>query len=203
MNYSSNLTQLPEFEAKPVNGMIPQMKLSLALNQRKVFLYDDVNEDSVFEMMYYFHKIMEIDKCLQEKPPIDFYISSNGGSAEEGFSLISLIEYMKDAGYVINTINIGKSYSMGFALSICGTNRYCYRYSRYMIHDVSSFVGGKLKTMEEDIEESKKFRLMYSNFVKKYTNISDDTLKLMVENKKDIFYNAEEALSLGIVDKII
>lgn len=205
MKYLSNPIAQPSdfFETKSVNGMLPQMKLSLALNQRKVFLYDVVDESVVFETMYYLHKIMGIDKTSSIKPPIELYISSPGGSAEDGFSLISLIESMKDSGYTINTINMGRAYSMGFALAVCGTNRYCYRYSRYMVHDASSMCAGKLESMQEDINELRNIRDIYNDIIVKYTDLSKDFLKDINDRKSDKFFSAEEALNLHIVDAII
>lgn len=184
-------------------GLIPQMKVSLALSQRKIYLYDDVEGNSIFECIYYLNKLMDIDKTTGEKPPIDIYISSDGGIIYEGFALLGLIESMKDSGYVINTINMSKAFSMGFIIAICGTNRYANRYASYMFHDVSCMTWGKLEYQQERMEESLRLRKILHDITTKYTKLEEKDLSYWLERKQDKFFSTEEAIQFGIVDKIL
>lgn len=191
------------FELKSPNMLVPQMRLSLALNQRKIFLYDDVEEDSIFECIYYLNRIIDIDNRTGEKPPIDIFINSNGGSVYDCFSLISMIEKMKDDGYEIRTINAGKAFSAGFIISIVGSKRISYRYSSYMVHDVSTISKGSIQTIVEDIEESKRLREIINGIIYKYTNISKEDLENWQARKIDKFFSAKEALDLKITDEVM
>lgn len=188
---------------KQPNMLINQMKLSLVLNQRKIFLYDEVTEDSVFECIYYLYKLMDIDNHTGEKSPIDIYINSNGGYVADGLTLISLIEHMKDMGYEINTINMGRAFSMGFVIAICGTHRKAYRYSRYMAHDGSAGCFGKIQEMEERLEENKQMSKIMFDIIIKYTSITSEQLNDWKERKLDKFFSAEELLELKGVDEIL
>ena len=81
------------------NNLIYQMRLALALRQRKIFIYDDINEDSIIETMYYLHRLTELDEINGKKRPIEILINSNGGYCSDGLSLVSLIAllfFLKD-----------------------------------------------------------------------------------------------------------
>ena len=188
---------------KENNGVLMQMKANMALNQRKIFLYDGVDEDSIFECIYYLYRIIDIDEKLGEKRPVYIMVNSNGGNVYDCLTLISLIEKMKEDGYEIITVNMGRAFSAGFMISIVGSKRLAYRYSDYMVHDVSSFSYGKLQTMREDIEETERLRDKLYSIIVRYTNITREELEEWHIKKLDKFFNSEEALSLNIVDQVI
>lgn len=191
------------FYCETDNAFINQMKISLALKQRKIFFYNTVNENSVMETMYYLHRLMEIDEAFGEKRPIEILINSNGGSCTDGLSLIALIESMISSGYKIITTNMGRAFSMGFMLAISGSERRCYNHARYMIHDVSTGTFGKLQQIQEDADETKIIRNMMYDIVCDKTNITKEQLIDWQEHKVDKFFSAEEALNLKITDKLV
>lgn len=180
-----------------------QMKATMALSQRKIFLYDGIDEDSIFECIYYLYRIIDIDKRLEEKQPIYIMINSNGGNVYDCLTLISLIEKMKEDGYKIITVNMGRAFSAGFIISIVGSDRLAYRYSDYMVHDISTLSYGKLQSIKEDMEETERLRHKLYSIIIKYTNITQEELEEWHTKKIDKFFNSEEALKLNIVNKIL
>ena len=185
------------------NNLICQMKISLALRQRKIFLNDDVTEDSIFECMYYLYRLMEIDSKTKSKDTIELYINSNGGLLTECMSLISLIEQMKDDGYNIVTINSGKAYSAGFFLSLIGNVRKSYRHAEYMYHSMSAGTIDMLQAMEEDVVHFKQNQKLLHSIVSKYTNIPVGDLIELDRCKIDKFYTPEEMIKYNAIDVIL
>lgn len=186
------------------NQFRPQMELSLVTNQRKIFINEDITEDSVFKYMYYLDKLVDLDNQRGGiKQPIELCINTNGGSVYDCFTLISKIEYMKDNGYHIITTNIGRAFSAGFLISICGSERRAYRLARYMYHDVSSGTFGKYYEMKESLEEVKILSEMISDIVCKYTNLTRENLQDINKYKLDRYYSASEILDLKGVDIIL
>lgn len=175
----------------------------MAVNHRKIYIIDDITSETIFEYMYYLNKIVESDKLCGEKKPIEILVNSGGGSAIDGFSLISLIEQLKDDGYTIITTNIGLSGSMAFAISICGSIRKSYRYSRYMCHDVSFGFNGKSKEVVDMLKEANILRGIYEDIIKKYVNISDEELQEIFEKKIDRYYSPQELMDMNGVDEIL
>lgn len=181
----------------------PRIKTNLAMNQRKILLTSDVDSDSILECMYYLYTLQEIDRKTKTKAPIDILVNTNGGEVYEGLSLISLIERMKTDGYEINTINIGKAFSMGFMISICGTHKYAYKYSTYMLHDISTGVVDKAQNIMEYMEEINRLRDIFMDIVTSYTNVNEKDFKFIINNKLDKYYSSKESVQFGICDKII
>ena len=185
------------------NNLISQYKLSMAVNYRKIYIIDSITTESVFEYIYYLNKIVESDKLHNEKKPIEIFVNSGGGSVINGFALISFIEQLKDSGYQIITINMGLAGSMSFVISICGSIRKAYRYARYMCHDISFEAVGKSKEIADVLKESMVIREIYSDIIKKYSNISDDDLTEIFDKKIDRYYSPEELMNMNGVDEIL
>lgn len=176
---------------------------NLAIKERKIMIYDGVDENSILEAIYYLYRFRSIDMKFGKKRPIDILINSCGGNVMDGFTLISLIESMKDEGWTINTTNIGYAFSMGFYIGICGSNRYCYRYSTYLCHDISFGCEGNYNEILEKVKESDRLRGILKNITMKYTKLTDEDLNKIFEYKLDKTYSADDAIKLGIADSII
>ena len=191
------------FKIKDGNNLLSQMKYTLAVNQRKIFLYDGVDEDSIFECIYYLYKLMDIDSKISEKKPIYIMINSNGGNVYDCLTLVSLIEHMKDIGYEIITVNMGRAFSAGFIISIIGSKRIAYKYSDYMVHDISTMCLGKLQEIKEDVEETERLRKKLYGIITKYTKLKEEDLIGWHERKLDKYFNSNESLKLCICDSIL
>lgn len=191
------------FDIIPQNNLKTQMKISLALNSRKISLVDDIEEDSIYECIYFLNKLKRLDNITKTKEPIEILVNTYGGAVEEGLVLVSLIEQMKDEGYKIITTNIGKAYSMGFIISICGSERRAYRYSRYMYHDVALGCYGKYQECKQRLEETDILRSYIKEIVCKYTSISEKDIEEINSRKDDIYYTVNKMKELKGVDIIL
>lgn len=180
-----------------------RMISQLAFQNRKLMVYDDVDDSSMFRCIYTLMRIREADKKLGTKEPIEILINSCGGTVYDGLSLISLIENMKDDGYTIITTNMGYAFSMGFLISIVGSVRKSFRYATYLHHDMSSMNYGKLAFMEEEINDMRILRKRVDDIVLKYTKLTQADLDEINNKKLDKRFTAEEALALKICDEVL
>lgn len=194
---------MEQFMPPVMNTSSTLIRRNMAINQRRILINDEIDDNISAEVQYYLYSIMELDKESGTKEPIEILIDSIGGSIESGLSMVSLIESMKDNGYKIITINAGKAYSMGFVLSIIGNERKSYRYGSYMIHDASSGSIGKVVEMEEQLEETKRLRAIVDDLVYKYTDITPQMMEDWHKRKVDKYFSVEDAKSLNIVDKVV
>ena len=182
------------------------IKKNLAIYQRKILINQEITNESVTEAIYYLYTLMDLDReeGVEKNPkPIDILLNSPGGSVWDGLILVSLIEQMKDMGYTINTTAIGTAASMGFIIFITGSNRYSYRHAQFMLHDISTMMGGKVKDLEESMEDLRKCQKQVFDIIKKYTDISEDEIEDIFAHKKDKIYSCDKAIELKICDKII
>jgi ATP-dependent Clp protease protease subunit len=155
----------------------------------------EINEDDMrLAKIYAFHDI-------EYKPkPIKIYIDSYGGNVYQCFGLLSV---MKRSKTPIHTIVTGCAMSCGFMMLISGHKRFAHELSTPLYHQVSSVAWGKLKDMEQDVEEAKRLQKIIENITLDRTSISKSKLKEVLEQKIDWFMSAEEALKLGVVDEIL
>lgn len=191
-----------EFEIKSDSMLIPQMKFSLVTNQRRILIDGIIDDNTVIMLSYYFSKIELMDK-FANKEDIEIWINTNGGEATACFTIVDMIEQMKDKGYNVITINIGKAYSAGLAIALCGSTRKAFRRARYMMHDISSGTSGKSQDITEYLEEMKVLKKTFYEIVMKYSNITYDDLVDWQRLKLDKFFSVDEMLELKGVDVIL
>jgi len=103
----------------------------------------------------------------------------------------------------IHTLAVGAAMSCGFMILISGHKRFGYRHSTPLYHQVSTGFWGKVKDMEESLEETKRLQKKIEDITLEKTSISKKRLKEVLKNKIDWFMTAEEALQLGVIDEIL
>lgn len=187
------------------NFLIPQMKLSLAIRRRKIFLYDVISETSIFEAIYFLDRLEEIDQKRGKKAPITIEICSDGGYVNDGWALINYIESLQKKGYEIYTVNIGKAYSMGLLISLCGTKKYGYTHSDFMYHQIRSYEMG-VATVEDkrrSYKELERGDSLCIDYVISKTKLTKEFLEEKNKGIEDWFFDAKTALEYGVIDEIL
>lgn len=185
------------------NMLSENMKLSLALNQRKILINETISDEVSLEVLYYISKIRTHDNLLGTKDPIEIYIDTNGGDAFAGFAIVDMIEQLKNDGYEVVTINMAKSFSAGMIIAISGSARKAFARSRYMLHDVASGAIGKSRELRESLEETEIIRDIYFDIIEKYTTITREDIENWIDRKYDKFFSAKELMELKGVDVIL
>lgn len=132
--------------------------------------------------------------------PIKFYLSTTGGTCYDGLALHDVIAASRTPIEVICT---GKIMSMGVIVTLGAKERKAYRNTTFMIHQVQGVSIGALRDMEDTVAEVTRINNMLFRIIKEKTSITDAQLNEVIQNKKDWFLTAEEALDLGIITEII
>ena len=155
----------------------------------------EINENDEFLKGYY-----KLYNLVYEPNPIKIYIDSYGGYVYQCFGLLSIMEASKTP---IHTIVTGCAMSCGFMIAITGHRRFGHKKSTYLYHQVSGGTDGKVKDMEEELEETKRLQQEIENNTVEKTNISKKRLQEVYLGKKDWFITTNEALTLKIIDEVI
>ena len=148
----------------------------------------------------YLKKLYGINDIEYNPKPIEIYIDSYGGAVYQCFGLLGVME---KSDTPIHTIVTGAAMSCGFMILISGHKRSGYTHSTPLYHQVSTGFYGKIKDMEEHLEESKRLQKKIEDLTLERTSISKKKLNEILKNKIDWYMSAEEALSLGVIDEII
>ena len=87
---------------------------------RVIGLFSDVAEEKVAELVHALLYLHESNKAREESLPIDFYLSTYGGSADDMFALYDVMRQILPTTE-IHTIGMGKVMSAGVLLLASGT----------------------------------------------------------------------------------
>lgn len=143
-------------------------------------------------------------KFTNEFPKITIYLNSPGGEVKQSLAIYDTIK-RNNLIYDQLILCTGGVSSGGtiVLLSVPLEKRICTENTTFMIHQASSFTLGKLKEMEEDIDESKRLNDLTFNLYTENTKITKEKLNEIYEKKIDWWITAKEAVELGLVSNII
>jgi ATP-dependent Clp protease protease subunit len=135
-----------------------------------------------------------------ENKDITLHVDSPGGSVKSGLSIVDVMDYIASD---IVTINTGLAASMGSILLGAGTKgkRYSLRFSRVMLHQVSTGASGTIQDIRISLKEGEKYNDLLFGLLGQYTN--KDPKQVMEDAQRDLWLSAEEAVAYGIVDSVI
>jgi ATP-dependent Clp protease protease subunit len=136
--------------------------------------------------------------------PIEFIISTPGGSADDMFALYDIMRTVKEKCDIV-TFGVGKVMSAGVLLLASGTKgkRKIGKNCRVMIHSIIGGTSGSFHNLENEMEEMKYIQNSYLATLCAESNMTQKQLKRMLNRKVNIYLSAEEAVKLGIADIIV
>ena len=168
---------------------------SRLLEDRIILLTGEINDDLASSIIA---QLLYLDSLSNEK--IDMYIHSPGGSISAG---LAIYDTMNLVSCDVSTIGIGLCASMGAFLLSSGTPklRYALESSEIMIHQPIGGFNGQVSDIEISTKriirlKDKLNHILANNTKRPLKQIENDT-------DRDYFMDAKEALSYGIIDKII
>ena len=149
-------------------------------------------------------RVRAVPADLDDTSDIEFYISSGGGSVNDMlavYDLMCIVKMNRD----IATFGFGKVYSAAVPLLAAGTKgkRYMGRNARLMIHHCSSNASGSHLDIRTNFDELRKVEELMVGVLVEHSNLVEDEVYEIMSRNTDKFFSAEQALEMGIVDKII
>ena len=185
---------------------------------RTINLYGDITEhkgaDVVAALLYLennSHTVTQEDPRDPESRDvivarsISMMVSTHGGSASDMFSILDVMDMVKERTCDIETFGIGKVMSAGVPILAAGTKgrRNIGRNCRIMLHNVMAGTGGTIFSIENELEEIKWVQERYIECLAGYTKLTPTKIKKLLKSQKDVYISAEEAIKMGIADQII
>lgn len=169
---------------------------SRLLKERIIFVcgeFEDHMANSIIAQLLF----LEADNPEKE---IYMYINSPGGVVSSGLAIYDTMQYIKPK---VATLCIGQACSMGATILLAGTKgmRYALPNSRVMIHQPIGGYRGQATDIEIHARETLKIKNLLNKIYAKHTGQSID--KVAKAKERDYFMSAEEAVTFGIVDKIL
>lgn len=178
-----------------VSALLPHAKHGE--DSRIVVLYGGVSEQSISAVIYQLLYLAN-----QNHKPIHLVVSTYGGSVDEMFSLYDTIRFLPCP---VHTIALGKVMSAGVLLLASGVKgkRLIGSSARLMMHPISGgFYGNVFESMSETTE-FKRLQDLMVGALQKESSMTKEKIEQIMKSGHDYYVTPEEAIKLGIVDKII
>jgi ATP-dependent Clp protease protease subunit len=168
---------------------------SKLLEQRKVFLWGQVDDDSakhVIDRLMYLDALNNFD--------IHLYINSPGGYVTSGFAIYDCIKSLNSQ---VSTICTGFAASMGSIILSAGAKgkRFIQPHARVMIHQPSGGARGQASDIEITAKEIILTKELSAQILA--DNCGQTFDKVMKDFNRDHWMGAEESVAYGIVDGVI
>ena len=176
-------------------------------DMRIIGMFCDVAEEKVAEVihaMLYLNELNKLEKKPEDKRPIDFYLSTYGGSADDMFALYDIMRTIRSDSE-IHTLGLGKVMSAGVLLLAAGTKgkRRIAKNCRVMIHSVAAGNHGNLQDLTNELEAISDLQEMYTRCLAAESNMTESDIKDMLNRNVNVYLSAVEAVKLGIADIIV
>ena len=169
---------------------------SRLLNDRIIILGEEVTDVSanivVAQLLYL--------EAQDPEKDIQFYINSPGGSVSAGMAIYDTMQYIKPD---VSTICIGMAASMGAFLLSSGAKgkRYALPNAEIMIHQPSGGFQGQATDISIHAQNILRIKENLNRILAENSGQPIDVVTAACE--RDNYMSAEEALSFGLIDKVI
>jgi len=169
---------------------------SRLLKERVVFLVGPVNEITANLIVA---QLLFLESENPDKE-ISFYINSPGGSVSAGLAIYDTMQFIKPD---VSTLCVGQAASMGALLLTAGAKgkRFCLPNSRVMIHQPMGGFQGQASDIEIHAKEILFLKGKLNEIMAKHTGQKIDIIEK--DTDRDNFLSAEQAVSYGLVDKVL
>lgn len=187
---------IPTVVEKSVDGERAFDIYSRLLNERIIFLGEDVNEHTANSVVAQLLHLAYVDP----QADISLYINSPGGSVYDGMAIYDTMNFIKPD---VATYGIGLQASMGAFLLSSGAKgkRFCLPHAKVMIHQPSSGTRGKVTDMEIDMKETLEVKDMLAKIMAK--NTGQKLAKVKSDMERDYWMTPDEAVKYGLIDKVL
>ena len=166
---------------------------SKILNERKIFLWGVVDDDSAKHII---DRLLYLEMIAPNKE-IQLIINSPGGYVTSGFAIY---DTMKGISSPISTICTGLAASMGSILLSAGTKgrRFVLPNARVMIHQPSGGAEGRASDILIQMEEMLKTKRIGAEILA--NNCGQPLERILKDFDRDYWMSADESVEYGIVD---
>ena len=174
-----------------------QMDIFSRLSQDRIMYVQGVVDERMSSI--FVAQLLYFD--MQDKTrPVTMYLDTPGGSVKAGLSMVDTMNYVSSD---IAVVNVGMAASMGSVLLSNGTKgeRSSLKHSRVMLHQVSFGAQGNIQDVEISTQQARDYNDTLFGILS--DNMGRTTEELLTKTNRDYWLKSDEALEMGIIDKIV
>lgn len=180
-------------EAKQENG--PDPIAQRLLSARKIIICEEIEQKMAKRVA------AQLLALAQDgDDPITIFLNSQGGHVEAGDTIHDMIRFIKPRVIMIGTGWVASAGTHIF-LAAEKKDRYCLPNTRFLIHQPSGGVGGKVSDIAIQAEQIEKMRERLAKVISEATGTDIEQVRKDIE--RDKWMNTDEAKAYGILSKVI
>jgi ATP-dependent Clp protease protease subunit len=169
------------------------------LKDNVIFIQDEIIQGLTFDVI---GKVRLLRKINPNLTSVTLLLNSGGGDVVETLGLIDYIRSLNSEGIKVNIVCRGMAMSAAALLLAAGTGlRAASKHSKIMVHQLSSYAAGKLSDLKSNAKFAEQLEDDCNSIMEESTN--KDKKWWQANQQTDYFLTSQEALDLGIIDKII
>lgn len=166
-----------------------------AFKSRTVLIFGSISDASAAEVT---RRLIALD--AESDAPIDVIVSSPGGHLESGDTIHDLVRFIRAPVRMIGSGWVGSAATHVY-LAAPKEQRFCLPNTRFLIHQPSGGMGGKVSDIAIQAQEILRAKQRIAELISRETGQS---LKKVLEDiERDYWLSAEESVAYGIVGRII
>lgn len=165
------------------------------LKTRTILLTGEIDKDSGERVI---RQLLLLESLSDA--PLTIMIDSPGGDVDAGFAIFDMIRFVKNE---VRIVGMGLVASAGalVLLAVPRDRRFGLPNSHYLIHQPLSGIRGVATEIEIHAKELEKTREKINRIIAKETG--QDLERVIRDTDRDYWMNAEEAVSYGLLSKIV
>ena len=175
---------------------------SVRVIENTIYFYGDITEHNALELNSTLHavdkKLRVSAQFIDVNPVINLHINSYGGSLFAGLATVDTISRLNAD---VHSIIDGAAASAATIISTSCAYRSIGKYSKMLIHQMSSGMYGKYTELEDDMVNNKHLMDTIKAIYKEHTQVPMKKLNEIL--KHDLWFDSKTCLELGLVDEII
>lgn len=178
------------------NKLLDKVEKELFEN-RIIYLNEDISELTIANIVPFIHKINVEDKDtpINERVPLKIFVTTYGGSAYDGWGLVSAIENSETPIY---TICETYAMSMGLPIFKSGHRQYLGKYATLLYHELRGNASGTRQEVKRLDKEYDRLQKIYDDYIVSHSALTQDILDEHQEKVSDWYIGFEECEKYGL-----
>jgi ATP-dependent Clp protease protease subunit len=170
--------------------------------ERVIYLNEDISSYTIANIVPLIHKINKEDEevPVEERKPIHLHITSYGGSAYDGWQIVSAIENSKTPVY---TYVEGYAMSMALPIYLSGAKRFLGKYATLLYHELRGGANGTRQEVKRLDKEYDRLQKIYDDYIISKSTITQEILDYHQEKVSDWYIGLEESKQYQLFDELI
>ncbi len=165
------------------------------LQTRSIMLSGEIDKESAEKVI---KQLLILE--AENDDPIRVFINSPGGDVDAGFAIYDMVRFIKNEVYMIGMGLIASAATL-VLLAVPAEHRIALPNSSYLIHQPMSRMEGVATDIEIYTKQLERTRDRLNTIISEQTGQPIDVVKK--DTDRDYWLDAQEALSYGLISKII